>query len=447
MAEKAFKASSIFVNLVAKTDKFERGMSRTRKQLGLVTRSVKNLAIGLGGLFAGHAVVRGIRTMTQEMDHLANTAQKLGVSIESLQQLRFAGGQNDVQSRTLDMAMQRFARRTGEAAKGMGEAKDAIKELGLDARKLVHMQLDQQMLLVADAFAKLDTQSEVLRLGFKLFDSEGVAVTNMLRDGAPALKAYMERAKETGAVLRDGLVREMAKLNNEIAELEARFGAMKTRAKAAALRTAIPAAEGLSSGYNEIFNPEHGGFWRLWQEGIGIRKPRLGKTGSLVPQDVANRREMQARGMRGAVPGPGMPLSEFDGNGFSLLRALRGVGGGMLGGLGSAMARRAGGPMAGFNRFVQRGGLSDAARSFGGLFTGGAFQASQPPGFRSLSALEAGSRGAFSQRVRSSQQRSVEKIQEKQLKEQSKTAKAVEGILEQVKNGVALTASNLQGAL
>ena len=82
------------------------------------------------------------------------------------------------------MAMQRFTRRAAEAAQGTGEAKGAIRELGLDAQKLQKLPLDDQMKVLADAFGNVQNESDKLRIAFKLFDSEGAALVNTLALGS-----------------------------------------------------------------------------------------------------------------------------------------------------------------------------------------------------------------------------------------------------------------------
>ena len=54
---------------------------------------------------------------------------------------------------------------------------------------------------VADAFARIEDPAERVRLAFKLFDSEGVALVNLLSDGSGALEEMRERARDLGIVL------------------------------------------------------------------------------------------------------------------------------------------------------------------------------------------------------------------------------------------------------
>jgi TP901 family phage tail tape measure protein len=78
-----------------------------------------------------------------------------------------------------------------------GEAKDALAQLGIALRDQGGNLRGREHLLgdVADAFARIEVPAERVRLAFKLFDSEGVALVNLLRNGSDAL----EEMRETSA--------------------------------------------------------------------------------------------------------------------------------------------------------------------------------------------------------------------------------------------------------
>jgi hypothetical protein len=91
-------------------------------------------------------------------DAIGKTAEKIGGDVEALQKLRFADKASGVEHLTLDMALQpspvvRPRRRRGRAA------------------------------------------------GLELFDSEGVALVNLLRGGSGALEEMRDPARDLGIVL------------------------------------------------------------------------------------------------------------------------------------------------------------------------------------------------------------------------------------------------------
>ncbi len=130
------------------------------------------------------------------------------------------------------MALQRFTRRAAEAAQGTGEAKDALAQMGIALRDQSGNLRRSEDLLgdVADAFARIEDPAERVRLAFKLFDSEGVALVNLLSDGSGALEEMRERARDLGIVLDEHLVRDAERARTELDTLSQVISANLTRA-------------------------------------------------------------------------------------------------------------------------------------------------------------------------------------------------------------------------
>ena len=141
------------------------------------------------------------KSQAKTIDVLAKTADKLGVTTEALTGLRLAAEQTGVETRTMDMAMQRMVRRLSEAAEGGGEAKGAIEELGLSAQDLASQSPDQALKTIADAMKGVESQSDKVRLAFKFFDSEGVALVNTLALGSEGLNQFEQDAKALGIAI------------------------------------------------------------------------------------------------------------------------------------------------------------------------------------------------------------------------------------------------------
>ena len=69
-----------------------------------------------------------------------------------------------------------------------------------------------------------------MRLAFKLFDSEGVALVNLLRNGSDGLEEMRERARDLGIVLDEHLVRDAERARTELDTLAQVISANLTRA-------------------------------------------------------------------------------------------------------------------------------------------------------------------------------------------------------------------------
>lgn len=188
------------------------GFDADQSKVHKFDRAVAKLRVGLlavvGAATAASAAAFKLAGDTARYgDEMAKTSARLGINIDALESLRFAAERSGVAHNTLEMALQRMTRRLSEAAAGGGEAKKAIAELGLDAQALGNMAPEEAMNVLADALAGVENQSDRVRLAFKFFDSEGVALINMLEDGSAGLKEMDEEFRR----LSGGLTGPQAK--------------------------------------------------------------------------------------------------------------------------------------------------------------------------------------------------------------------------------------------
>ena len=202
------------------TGKVFRGLNRALAGVGRSILNMKSALVGLAGA-AGLGLL--IKSSLDSIDTLGKTASKLGVTTAELQKLRYASELAGVQTRTVDMAVQRFTRRLSEAAIGTGEAKDALIELGLNARELSQQPLEDQMLALASAFEKVESNGDKVRLAFKLFDSEGVAFINTLQGGTAALQEMFDEVDDLGVVLSSKAVKGVEDANDSFTRLLSLF--------------------------------------------------------------------------------------------------------------------------------------------------------------------------------------------------------------------------------
>lgn len=201
--------------------RMEKNTKRSSKGFDKLNKTLAKVGISFGAL-VGALSVRELANATREAiafgDAIAKTASKVGVSVEELQELRFAAKQSGVDIRQLDMGIQRFARRMGEAAQGTGELLKTTQALGIEFKNADGTNKSTVELLeqYAKAIGRAETQQEKLRLAFKAFDSEGAALVNLLADGGEEMEALREQARELGLVMSENLTTIATELNDEI---------------------------------------------------------------------------------------------------------------------------------------------------------------------------------------------------------------------------------------
>lgn len=212
------------VQIVIKAlDKTKAGFGSATKGLKVLAGAVLSAKTAVVALVGTAGIGALIAKSLQATDTLAKTANKIGTTTEALGGLRYAAQIAGVETNTLDMAMQRFTRRTAEAAMGTGEAKGAIKELGINAQELNRMPLDKRMVVLADAFGKVTSESDRLRLAFKLFDSEGAALVNMLGEGSASLKEMLGEAKALGLTMSSSAAKGVEDTVDSLTKLSGLF--------------------------------------------------------------------------------------------------------------------------------------------------------------------------------------------------------------------------------
>lgn len=187
-----------------------------RMRKGLLT--LGRLALGGGGIYAFKRLTDAV---VETADMVDKTAGKIGLSTDALQEFHHAANLAGVGARTFNMGLQRMARRAAEAAQGKGEAKDALKELGIQLRNSDgSLRTTEQLFMdVAGAIDGVRDPNEKLRYAFKLFDSEGVALVNMLKGGKKGLEAVRKEARDLGAVMSQDTIAASVKYKDEMFKL------------------------------------------------------------------------------------------------------------------------------------------------------------------------------------------------------------------------------------
>jgi len=247
----------IETNGIKTLDKASESFTKLNKKTNTVTKSLKAFAGASSKMAAGIApAVAGLTALTvgfaaattkalSSADKIAKTADKIGLTTDALQELRFAAGLSGVESKTLDMAMQRFSRRVGEAAKGTGVLAKVFEEYNIKTKDSAGNMRSLEAILgdYANVIQGAKTDQEKLLLAFKAFDSEGAAMVNMVRNGKDGLDQYRQSARDTGQIVKEDLLRGSEAANDAIATLTGSIGV----ALQSALLKSAPALEEMAN--------------------------------------------------------------------------------------------------------------------------------------------------------------------------------------------------------
>ncbi|MGR8917984.1 MAG: hypothetical protein ACU85V_00075 [Gammaproteobacteria bacterium] len=179
-------------------------------------RSAGRAALGVGalGVALGAATVKAIG----HADALAKNARAAGFASDTYQELIFLGSQMGVQQASMTSNLERFTKRLGEAANGIGAAAKEYERLGIAVRDDAGLVRDSEEVLrdVADAMAEMRTEAEVSASAAALFGREGIKLGQAFRGGSAVMDEYAQIARELGLVLDQSLLTNAEKASDQV---------------------------------------------------------------------------------------------------------------------------------------------------------------------------------------------------------------------------------------
>ncbi|AZU04101.1 hypothetical protein X907_1569 [Glycocaulis alkaliphilus] len=187
-------------------------------------RLQRGATVALGALGVGLSVRAFTEATNGALDlaeTLQDTADRVGVTVEQLQELRYGADQTGASAATMDMALQRFARRTAEAAEGTGVLRDMLQRHNIELRDSNgNLRASYDVLMdYADAIANAESNQEALLLANRAFDTEGTRLVGLFRRGSEGVAQFAERLREAGGVLGNDMVRQGADANARLREM------------------------------------------------------------------------------------------------------------------------------------------------------------------------------------------------------------------------------------
>ncbi|REG26342.1 hypothetical protein ATH84_10931, partial [Paracoccus versutus] len=218
----------------------------------------------LGGVAGGIAVggldqiSQSIASTTKEVANLRNEAERAGVSTTVFQEWKFVADQNRISIDALTDGIKELHIRAGEFfLDGTGAGAEAFKKLGYSAETLKEKLKDPSAALteILGKLKNFDQAGQSFLLEEIFGGSGGEQFSALIGLGEPALRAMIQRAHETGAVLDAELIDKAAELDRRFSELTARVESFGKRAVIAIADAAVELVD-FRDKLDEIFDNE-----------------------------------------------------------------------------------------------------------------------------------------------------------------------------------------------
>lgn len=218
------------------TAQFEQGADRASAKTGVLKSALMEGAAALAEFVAPAALATaGLAALAKGMemakasldfaDELDATSTKIGITAESLQTLRFAAQDADIDAATLDSSMQSLNATLGALQSGVGDGKirKAFEALGIPQSQIEGMRDASDLLpLLADRIAKVGSQAEQVQIAKKLGVED---LLPLLQRGAAGIAELQGEARSLGLVIDGGVVTAMADMSREVEKADERMAA------------------------------------------------------------------------------------------------------------------------------------------------------------------------------------------------------------------------------
>ncbi len=193
-----------------------------------------------------------VRESAEEMDALATSADRIGIGVEALQEIRFAAVALDVPVEQLDRNLLLLSRNIALAGQGTGpllEAADRLQRLtGVKLELFDAGRLRDTNAVFTDLIAILGSVADEQQrnaIAFDLFTLRGAKLVQLGADGGRALSGLREEAHRLGVVIDQETVRSAGELSDRLDLLAVAAKANLNRALIQLVPVLIDVGEGM----------------------------------------------------------------------------------------------------------------------------------------------------------------------------------------------------------
>lgn len=194
------KASAVVVGAIRRIDKAASGVQKIGKAAGSVLSTIGKVGAVAG--VAGAAVGKLVLDYADRASELHDLAAQLGLSVETLQELRYAATIAGTGVESLDAGMVVFSKNVGLARGGTGKLNALLSKFAPTVLEQVKAAKDngEALDIMFRAMAAVEDPAKRAAIATAAFGGAGGDMTRMVADGTAALAKLRAEARETGLI-------------------------------------------------------------------------------------------------------------------------------------------------------------------------------------------------------------------------------------------------------
>lgn len=217
--------AGVKVKIGADTDQLDDAVKRSKSQLNQLSSEFKAGAIqaaklGAAAAAAGAALAAGLTVKgLAAVDAQAKLARQLGASIDGLRATQIAASDAGISMGVMQSAAEKLNQRIGEAQRGTGAAAESFKRLGLDARALGQMDVDQRMATIADRMQGLGLSTSQAADELRQMGIRNGEMVNLMLQGGDAIRNARGEVDALGLSLSEVDAAQVEAANDSFARI------------------------------------------------------------------------------------------------------------------------------------------------------------------------------------------------------------------------------------
>lgn len=216
----------------AVVEKFADSTDKSAKKSGKAfddTASSAGASFSRVGMYAGIAAtviattaVAMVKMAIDTADATAKTSRALGTTTEAFSAMAYAaeaaaGMTRDQFGQSLNFMQNNLSM----AAQGLGDARYAIQDLGLNVDALAKMRPEQKFEAIVDAMNKFPDAAGKIRIARDIFGLSGAEIVKVSNDGAEGLHKLYAEAENAGRVIAGDTAKAAEQFNDNLQRLKA----------------------------------------------------------------------------------------------------------------------------------------------------------------------------------------------------------------------------------
>ena len=231
-------------------DRSERGVYRLGSSMERASNFTNRLAAGAAALAGLGVAARAVRNIVEESSRLAKNADKVGLLTDEFQRLQFGFGLAGVEAASFTTAMEQFNRRLTEAQSGTGNLKKILdaNNISLFDSQGNMKSVNQLLSEYAELIKNAESSQNKLFLATEAFGRSGGDMVLALRNGADGIRELVKKAKQSGVVIEEHLLRRAEQFDDDWTKASRSFEVNMNRA----VLTAVDAFYELDSAIDRV---------------------------------------------------------------------------------------------------------------------------------------------------------------------------------------------------